>query len=450
MKISPIWYVLSGFVILRMMFSWLTYHLIGWDESVYLSMGRFIHTFGEHGLWEVIRPLGLPAILSILPNTGYIILSELIILVFSLGCIYLTYKITLLYTNEKAAILAASLLALTPLFFYYSFLVYTDIPAAFLVLLAIYMFLNDRLFWAGSAAGLAFVFRFPAGIILIALLTFSFDRNIRHTLLKASKVTAAFILTVLPYFVINQIYTFTAYFPVVEAMKHQNNMFFEVSGIAQNIFYYPFILAWQNPLLILLIAAFIFFHRKLGLVYFIFMIFLVYFTRIVNKQPRFMLLFLPLAVILAAYGLARIQHKFKFREIQLAVGIFLILSLCVQSYVLYKLYKAQLKTEPEIVSEYYRYGYEGIVLTTDPLPAIYSDKAQFIPAYGYVSETYDKLQKTDWDYFIWYPAVMPCFDQECEMTRSNLVKKLAEEELVLNKSYFYEERRVYHNIKNVK
>jgi hypothetical protein len=447
MRIRPIAYVIAGFIALRLAFSWLTYHLIGWDEAVYLGMGRFLHTFGEQGIWEIIRPLGLPALLALLPQWKYFLMAELLMLIFSSGCIYLAYKIAAQYTNEKAALFAAALLALTPLFFYHSQLIYTDIPASLFVLLALFLLTKDRLLWSGCAAGLAFLFRFPAGLVLVALIICSPRGGWKGTIQRASIILAAFILTVFPYLVINHVYTYTAHYPIVEAMKHQDNAFFEISGLANNVLYYPFILIWQNPAMVFILAAFAFFHRRLFPIYAMFLLFLIYFMQIANKQPRFMLLFLPLAAVLAAYGLARVQHRFRHREVQLLLGAFLVFSLIVQGYAINKLYKAQPKEEPEIVSEYYGFRYEGVVFTTDPVPSIYSD-ADFITGYAYVSDTYDKYQMTDWDYFIWYPAVMPCYDKECEVTRQKLIESVSQKgELVLNKSYFYEERRVYKRVK---
>ena len=318
MKFKPIYIILIVFAMVRFLFSRLTWHLVEWDESVYLGMGKFIHTTGASGLWEIIRPIWLPFMLAGLPQERYVFFAELLILTFSIGIVYLTYLITKSYLNEKAGLFAAVFLALTPLFFFYSDRIYTGIPAGFFVLLSIYLFNKKKYIWCGAAIGMAFMNRFPAGILLPALMLSLIQEDFRKTILDSSKVFIAFFVTIVPNLMFNEIFYYSFYYPFVKASEHQHNLFFSIGNIVQNIMYYPFVLIWQNPLIASIILGFIFFHKRLIPVYLPFIMFLGYFTIIPNKQPRFALIFLPLVVILTTYGIARILNKYNIKGLSFA------------------------------------------------------------------------------------------------------------------------------------
>ena len=53
-------YVIVFLVVFKLYIILTTFHLIGWDEAVYLGMGKYIYSGGAIGLFEEIRPLGLP------------------------------------------------------------------------------------------------------------------------------------------------------------------------------------------------------------------------------------------------------------------------------------------------------------------------------------------------------------------------------------------------------
>src|SRR3989338_3581076 len=74
------------------------HHDIHWDEAVYISMGKYLYSLGTEGLFESIRPLGLPLILGFLWSIGFgtVFVYETLIFLFALGVLFLVF---LLGTN---------------------------------------------------------------------------------------------------------------------------------------------------------------------------------------------------------------------------------------------------------------------------------------------------------------------------------------------------------------
>ena len=142
------------------------FHNVIWDEAVYLGIGKYLYSFGTVGLWEMIRPIGMPLIIGLFWKLGlpYVFMAELTEIGFSAGVIILTYLITKEFADDFAAATAAFIMAITPVFFLYTGYVLTGIPSTFFILLAFYLFLKDKLAPAGVAAGLASLFRFPQGL----------------------------------------------------------------------------------------------------------------------------------------------------------------------------------------------------------------------------------------------------------------------------------------------
>ena len=80
-----------------------------------------------------------------------------------------------------------------------------------------------------------------------------------------------------------------------------------MSAKVAELLFYPGGLAAENPLLLLSLLGLVVIAlrkpRNSGAVLIPLLVFLVYFTYIMNKQLRFALLFLPFVCIIAAYGL---------------------------------------------------------------------------------------------------------------------------------------------------
>ena len=147
--------------VLSKLFFIVKYHLPIWDEAVYLGIGKYIYSFGSSGLWEIIRPLELPLALGWAWKLGfdYVKSAEIIVLLFALASICLTYLIGKKVFNQKTAVLSSLLLAITPVFFIQSSYILTEVPSTLFVLLAIYLFLESRQALSGVCCALAFMLK---------------------------------------------------------------------------------------------------------------------------------------------------------------------------------------------------------------------------------------------------------------------------------------------------
>ena len=246
--------LLLFFLGLHVFFLFTRHHDIHWDEAVYISMGKYLYSLGTEGLFESIRPLGLPLALGFFWNIGFgtVFAYQTIIFLFSIGVISLVYLLGKELFSEESAFFACLVLVLTPFFFQNSISIMTEIPAAFFILLSIYLlFWQKHPFLVGLIASLAFLFKFPAGLLVPALL-FVFVLEYTHQWKKLFFQCASFLLGVfliqLPSFIFNYLMyrahsatVFDAVFrPLLLAEGHASNAVHAVSVLCQNLFYYFF------------------------------------------------------------------------------------------------------------------------------------------------------------------------------------------------------------------
>lgn len=318
MKDRKIFLVLLAALVVQLIYLF-KQHSIWWDSSVYLGMGHYIFSFGKIGIWEPIRPLAWPLILGFFWKLGFndILFGRLLSVCLSLGAVYMTYLIGRHFNSDSAAI-AALLLAFTPIFFKFSFGIFTDIPSVFLALLAIYFFLERKPYATGIFAALAFMTKFPQGMLFIILLILSIRR-----LKDAARMVIAFSAVVLPYFIFNMIMYKNPLLPLLwasEIVKRAGVWIF--SGP----WYFYFIeLLRQNMLYILAVLGIIvIFKRRQPLLLAVTAVFILYFSFHVHKEARFMLLFLPYMALLAAAGIKKLFRQGWIFWAVAAISLFLL------------------------------------------------------------------------------------------------------------------------------
>ena len=142
-----------------------------WDASVYLLMGKYLFSSGEVGLIEPFRPLLWPGILGFFWKLGWspIWVGRFISIGLTLGNIFLIYKIGKKVFDEKTAVLGAWLLSLSPIYFYWGQAIFADIPASFLGLLTVYLYLEGFYFISGIIGALAFQTKFVQLLTVLVL-----------------------------------------------------------------------------------------------------------------------------------------------------------------------------------------------------------------------------------------------------------------------------------------
>ena len=148
------------------------------------------------------------------------------------------------------------------------------------------------------------------------------------------------------------------------------------------MFYYIIQLFKENTLLIFIIAGLIFIFKlkpykkeSFNLILVTFFVYFIYFTFIINKQVRFLIVFLPYASLIAAYGFYHSFLKSKKDRIRILIVVFVVVSLVGVISRDLSYYDWRLKEEQPIVKEYYKFFADkeirGPILTTYPLPPFY-------------------------------------------------------------------------------
>lgn len=447
--------VLFFFLTLSLFFLFSRHHDIHWDEAVYISMGKYLYSSGTQGLFESIRPLGLPLVLGFFWKIGLgtVLAYQTIIFLFSLGVILLVYLLGKEFFCQESAFFAALVLVISPLFFQNSISIMTEIPAAFFILLSIFLFIRQRhAFVVGVIASLAFLFKFPAGLIIPALL-FLFALEHFGQWKKIFSDCCFFLLGVfviqIPFFIFNYLQyrpststAFDALFrPLLLAEGHASNAVHAISTPWQDIFYYVFELIQNNPLLLLGFfgCVTLFFsksERNKQMVLFVpLFVFLIYFTSIINKQLRFAVLFLPLLALYSGYILQQLLHFFSQGKMSLKLVFCLILFYPLFVFVLVPEFTLVYRFYPEealpIEQEYYGYfssnNFEGTILTTEPYFTAYTDDILAYPYYNNLTDALEVYEKynDDASYVVFTSDFYPCSDAVCLEQISLLHQEIA-------------------------
>jgi len=314
-----------------------------WDESVYLGMGKYIYSQGNTGLWEMIRPLGLPVISGMFWKLGLnqVIASRLFSVLISVGCIIFTFLIAKELFNKKHAILSALILACTPIFFYYSDYVLTDHISTLFLIASVFFIIKEKFILAGILGGLTFWFKFTHILYIGAIILFIVYKII---ILKNRKNISKYIYTLViisvfiaSYFLSNYLLYHNHLGPINSILKpytdaakysnnpYQNNYFTNFSEFIYYPCYYIYNIMLNNLygsmiylfFLIYLMSCFEFFKKENhAFIMILFITYLAYFSFIPYKNERFEIFFLPIMTIYAAYGVIKIIENIHSKYIK--------------------------------------------------------------------------------------------------------------------------------------
>lgn len=426
-------------------------------------MGKWLYSAGEQGLFESIRPLGLPLILGFLwkLHLGTVMNYQLVIFLFAVGVLYLTYKIAENLFDNQTALFSVFFLAITPFFLLGTFSILTEVPTVFFILLTLYFLLQKKHpFLIGISTSMAFLFKFPAGLLFLAIVLlytlFSEETELRKRRSSFAFVFVGFLLVQIPFFMFNYaVYQtetsslFDAVFrPLLFAKEHAQNYVNAVPNFLHNLIYYPLEIVRNNPLLSFsLVSIFFLFYsqeerKKAKVLLMPLGIFLLYFTIIVNKQLRFAILFLPFIAILAGRGVFFLLDKLKKRSIGAkkwsTVFLLVVGGILVSRNILlvYHFFPAEiLPIETEYYSFFSAQNKTGRMLTTEPYFAAYSDGILAIPYYNNVTDAHEIYEKykTNVDYIVWTTDFYPCTEEQCKQELAVL-----EKDIVKNNDLLYE------------
>jgi peptidoglycan/xylan/chitin deacetylase (PgdA/CDA1 family) len=396
-----------------------------------MGMAKFIFSGGNSGLYEIIRPPLLPLIVGLIWKLGVnvVLAAKLITLFFTLGAIYLTYVLGRELFNGRVGTIASLLLGISPVFFVFSTLTLTGIPASMFILLSILFVVKRRYFLSGLFTGLSFLMRFPAGLVLpVVGILFMIDfvhnrkkKSMKILLKYAILIILGFFIAVAPYFLSNYLFfkgedigAFEAMLkPISRVLWHQGNPAYLIRGTTltskiQDLIFYPVELlwkdSWNNPFFVFSLAGItLYFLKKryesvrLNAIIIPLIFFIAYFTYITNKQIRFSLLFIPFLSLLSSYAIIEISSKIKDKQLKRIFKAILI--------IVFALFMVGLPSRAEPIFYYLERTdfhknlndlfvsnrIESPVMVTDPLPsAIIDNKLIF---YGFSpSETLEKFE----------------------------------------------------------
>lgn len=314
------WIILSAALVLRLLILINYSSELFWDEYVYIGMGKYIFTWGQLGIWEFIRPLFLPLFLGTFWKLGFpiVITGIALSLSASIGIIFLTYMITEKLRNESEALIASIIIAFTPIFLRFSFRMLTEIYTILFSLLAIYCFICKGFTKSGIFAGLAFMTKFPAGLTGFFLALFSLNNR-----KKLFKVILPFGIITTSYLLLNKILYNDFFIPFITG-----NDIIKNSGLwifSKSWYFYFIEFLKQNPLyLFSILGLVLIFNKSYRIIPIIGISYLIYFSTLTHKEPRFMILFLPYFAILSAYGIKKIIKTKYVYLIVLFISVFVL------------------------------------------------------------------------------------------------------------------------------
>jgi hypothetical protein len=323
--------IIRFFLLLRPTHPW-------WDASVYQAMARAIHSGGTYGAWELFRPPLWPIILSLFSGFGPIIqewIAKIIVLLLSLGILFLVYKIGERIT-AWVGVVASVLLSFAIPFLTFSVVPMTEIPSLFLITLAIYCFIEKRWFWAGIIAGLAFLTRFPTILVMGAFAVMVIIQTIDlHDLAKSFwtlvkrglTILAGCLIITIPFFITSALVYGSATLPLTTGQGMITGFMWLYQG---NYLFYIKKIALANIVTIAIIPTMIIGCLRwktinnqkrdiLTLLGITILIFLAYFSTQPHKEFRYILPIFPSLFIVVSAGLVWVAKRISWARYMIAI-----------------------------------------------------------------------------------------------------------------------------------
>ena len=364
------------------------FHEVWWDSGAYVGMGKFFFSLGQSGVWEHIRPLVWSFVLGFLwfVKLSPVFFGRVFELILGLGCIFLFYCVSNKYFDKNSSILATVIFSFSSIFLYLNFHLYTEIPALFLVLFAVFCFEREFYSLAGFSAGLAFITKFPAGLFLIPLLAVLF---IRGEIKNTFKILVFFLIPASIFFVFNFFMYGHPLLPLIDAKLNILSVLgCNVMREKQWWFYFAMIFRenWFHVFAPIGLFVFLKKFRFQQLLPFLCMLLpLIYFTQMHCKDYRYMMLFVPFIAMFSGAGISALVGKRK--------NLFIFILILLVGFSAFKgvwFYADNEVLKPIPVEEdYFRFladkDISGEVWSSNPVVSVYSDaliKKIYYPIYA--------------------------------------------------------------------
>lgn len=333
--------------------------IVWWDAAVYIGMGKYIFSDGGAGLWEDSRPLVWPLILGSLwkLNLDAVMFGKIISLAFSIGILILTFLIGERIFDRKIAILATLMLALMPTFFFFSKIMLSGTISTFFILLALYLFLNQSYFFSGLFLGLGFMTRFLQLIFFIIAIIYIiiYFKNTNKNLINLILVVVGFLITTLPYLILNFILYQNFLHPFLLQI-----LLSKVTGWMwwEPIWFYFIELFKENYLYLFAVPGIYYIFKKSDkekkLIFYFLLIPFLFFTIIKHKEMRLLLILIPYFYLIASYGIISISNLFTRKNTSIFLNIILIIFIFQSIFLIFIFERNELNKENRFL-EFYSY-----------------------------------------------------------------------------------------------
>jgi len=376
--------ILLALVLVSKLIYFFAWHEVWWDSGVYVGMGKHIWSAGESGLLEHIRPPFWPLTLGFFWKLGLspVFFGRLLEIILFLGIIWLVYKLTSSWFEERVGLIAAAIVSFSSIFYHLGFHLYTEIPAVFLVLLAIYLFEKKAVFTAGIITGLAFLTKFPTLLFFIVLgLVLIFRKEFRSII----PLTIGFVLPIVPFFISNFVFYGSFFEPLLAA----NEVILRALGCnvlryKPWLFYFQALFSSETKLhlfgILGLLLFFKEFSKKRLILLFSLVLPLAYFIQLHCRDYRYATLFIPFVACFTAFGLVFLFDLI-FKNIKGHKIIFCVLTTLVLLFTFHTanaFYRANEPAESDLVAQRYFYflqnkTVEGEIWVSNPIISAYTD-----------------------------------------------------------------------------
>ncbi len=423
-----------------------------WDSQVYVGMGKFLASQGEAGIFEIFRPPLLPLILGGLWKIGFnlLVAGPILDLFFSLMVTILTLRIGTKIFNQNVGFYAGLLVCLNPIFLMHTGLILTEPLAMFLALVAIYLIVAEksesisygRFFTIGIITALSFLAKFPQGLLLPAIIFIIIisKRPIPLKIKQSASVAGGFLLLIIPYLWINEVYfndplaplktgswiVTTATWLYGEGITYYISHFFLLSPV----FFLFFVYVWY----------FVrekrdfeekFESRSLVLVVFSILI-IAYFLTVPRKEPRYLVTIVPALAILSAAVVEKWYYSLKRMEKPMLYPSALII-ICVIGTLIFVPQALSLDSSTDSSAEIQQmleeHSTTKAILTNDPSPASLTDNKIILfggmdtamAAYEAYATESGLIMVNDCNF------ICSLNDAVCEMEKELLLKRIKEE-----------------------
>ncbi len=432
LKKSKITYIIFLFLLAQLLLI-SAYKVVWWDPAVYIGMGKHLYTFGNAGLWEDSRPIIWPFFLGFLWKIGFNVVMAGRVMEIMLGssCILLAYLIGRKLFSENAALLSSIFLALSPTFFFFSGVMLTEIASLFFSLAAVYFFIGKKHLVSGLFFGIAFMARFlqlAAFIAALLIAFFYFDKKGKGSYIK---IIIGFMIATVPFLIFNQILYSDALSPFLQQIFLSKNSgwlnyhplgYYFLELFKENFLYLLFIFG--------ILLAFKSKEPNKALIAAVFLIFLVFFNLIKQKEMRFLIVLLPYMYLLVSYPIMYFIDKTKnniFRGIPLALVVLSLIFSVMNTVTYYKNESGKKNNYGALQNKLGDSSVNGKIWISSPIIAALSskkiDKLMYYPLFNEKKklELIEEADKADFVFIDSCDLACKPDDSSCESNKNELL-----------------------------